>query len=912
MPAIVFLTGSTGFVGTQIARNLISHTDSQIVAVVRGENKETATLRLMKAWWEWPELYPLIGNRIKVVNGDLSKPNFNLEKTAYVNLVENTTHIIHAAADTTPNLSIQELQKINVTGTANVIELAKDIEKNHGLARLSHISTAYVAGKREGEIYENDLLNQPGFSSNYEETKYESEVLINNAKELPASIFRPSLVIGDSKTGAIKTFNTIYYLLKLYLAGQLRIMPTSPKFRINVVPVDYVADSVVKLTFDDHAKGLTFHLTAPWEKTPTADELVNFVRGWAKEKMNLNLPKVLFTPGTEGLTQKWLQLQGSFSPSAKGNSNAFKILAPYFGSTQKFNRQNTDRLLPDYNFNWRDFLPNILQYAVHYTFFHRSDRTVHEQILFRLQSTTKPIKYHEITAQGTINYETEEVRKEILSTAAAMKAMGVKKGDTIVIIGYNSLRYLMVDVAAGLLGAVSSPIYYTTPIAKVDKILVETKAKLFFVGIPKLLQDIESITTDIPIISFCSNSSNTYFSEKVMSWSKFLEHQTSNLPSFAPVGFQDLATIRYTYGSTGEPKGACLDHGNLRFVAESLASLFPWRARNTKASYLSFLPMNHVAEGITAAYAPYFVPASLDIYFLEDYHNLQKALPKAKPTVFFTIPRFYEKLWGNIESNPLGRAYIKTQNGLKKQFLRKILRYSVLRKSGLNHCQHFIVGAACSSPTLLTNLHELGIEVHNAYGLSEAPLVTMNKIGSNSLDTVGPPLPNTELRIDSDGEILIKGPQVMRGYLNPDEQQSLENGWFASGDIGELTSEGNLKIHGRKKNIIVTSYGKKIPIDKIEASLKIIECVKEAIVIGDNQPFCSAVFWVDKQKQNYQAQIDFGIEQLNKELEDPAKIKRYVVLDESSLGKENAESSLKTKRQECLKQIQPLIETIYA
>jgi long-chain acyl-CoA synthetase len=914
LPAVVFLTGSTGFVGTHIARQLIEQTESRLIVLVRGENQENAILRLKRAWWEWPNLSQYIGNRIEVLVGDLSKPDFVLGKDDYHRLVRNITHIIHAAANTTPNLSYEALHSINVLGTENIIALAKAIEHDHGIDRLSHISTAYVAGKRKGKIYENTLSSESGFSSIYEKTKYESETLVENAKdELHISIFRLGLVIGDSKTGAAKTFNTIYYLLRQYFTGKLRFIPTSSNFKLNVVPVDYVAEAVTKLTFDERAVGVTFHLTPALEKAPTAGQLVRFVRAWAKETMKLDLPKVLFIPAATKAMHSSLQSQSTLKLSDKKTCDAFKIIAPYLSQNQEFKRENTNRLLGEYNYSWQEILPTILQYAVYYSFFHRSERTVHEQILFRLLSNAKPINYHEITKNRIINYDGQTIRNEMFSVAAAMKTKGIRKGDVVAVVGFNNLRYLIIDVAIGLLGAVSSPIYYTNPISEINRILAETKAKLLFVGTPKILQETDKIETDIQIISFCSQSSNLQIPHRVLSWSDFL-HQANNnsISSFAPVESSDLATIRYTYGSTGEPKGACLDHGNLRFVAEALASNFPWKTRTTKAAYLSFLPMSHVAEGITATYSPYFVPAALEIYYLEDFHNLPDAIPKARPSVFFAIPRFYEKLWEKLSLNPLGQQYLQTNNSLKKQLLREILHFSVLRKAGLNKCSQLIVGAACTSETLLKDFQSLGIEIHNAYGLSEAPLVTMNQLDKNIIGTVGTPLLNTELGIALDGEILIRGPQVMRGYLNREDVQPFKNGWLCTGDLGEITPEGYLKILGRKKNLIISSYGKKIPIERIEAALKTIESVKEAVVLGNNQPYCSAILWIDKQKDNYNAQIEKAIEKLNKELERPAQIKRYVLLtDDPFPEQKNTETHLKTKRQDLLKQTEKIIEVIY-
>lgn len=912
MSAGVFLTGGTGFVGTQIARYLIQNTDSRVFVLARGSDKENADLRLKRAWWEFPVLYAQIGKRVELVFGDMTQQRFGLPQNSYQSLVKNTTHIIHCGAKTTPDSELNELRKINVTGTANTIEFAKDVNSDHGLGRFSYVSTAYVAGKRAGIIKENELTNRSGFCSNYEQSKYEGEILVDKIKhEFPVSVFRPSLVVGDSNTGYVKTFNTVYYLLKLYFFGKLRFVPVDSQFKVNMVPVDYVAKTIIQLTFDVKAAGLTFHLTAPEEKMATAHELVNFARTWAKKTMNLNIPKARFVSADGAVVQGYMQVKNLFQSSQK-TRNAFKILSPYFSQKQQFSRKNTNQLTGEWDFDWQEMLPNLLEFAVYYCFFHRSERTVHEQILFRLTQNTKPVRYHEIKNGQIIDYDSETVRETMFSAAVAMKAMGVKKGDTVVVVGFNSLRYLVIDVALGLLGAVSSPIYYTSPVSEINKILTETKAKLFFVGTPKVLEQISSVTADIPVISFCSKQFNQKVSKRVISWEQFLaQAKGETVSSHAPVVFSDLATIRYTYGSTGESKGACLEHKSLRHVAEGLASSFPWKVRTVKASYLSYLPLNHVAEGINATYSPYFVPTELDIYFLEDFQELQSALKKAKPSVFFSIPRFYEKVWEQVLANPLGKQYCKATNSVKKSWLRKLLKFSLLKKAGLHKCSQFIVGAACTSEVLLQNFQDLGIEILNAYGLSEAPLVAMNQLGSNNIGTLGSPLRDTQICIDNDaGEILIKGPQVMRGYLNRENIKPFKDGWFATGDIGEVTGKGHLKIHGRKKNLVITSYGKKVPTDKIEATLKTIQAVKEAIIVGDNKPYCCAVFWVDEQKIKNKT-LESEIKKINKNLEHPAQIKRWATLNHEVL-KGNNSGQLKTNRQELLEQIEAVIETLYS
>ena len=252
---------------------------------------QAAQAKLAREWWDYPELINALGTRIQAVCGDVCQPNLGLDKTEYRNLAEKTTHIIHTAADWRL-LPLDELRKTNVQGTANVIAFAKEANKHHRLERLSHISTAYVAGGATGTIPEDQLTDQYGFFTDYERSKYEGEQLVQAAKEeLPISVFRPSMVVGDSKTGAIKTFNTFYFPLRLYLTGKMRFMPVSRSLRINIVPVDYVAKAVAQLTFEPKAEGKTFHVVAPYESLPKLGELIGFRAEMGKNRISLQTAK---------------------------------------------------------------------------------------------------------------------------------------------------------------------------------------------------------------------------------------------------------------------------------------------------------------------------------------------------------------------------------------------------------------------------------------------------------------------------------------------------------------------------------------------------------------------------------------------------------------------------------------------
>ena len=387
----VLITGGTGFLGTQLTKQLYYTTDYQIIVLVRGND---AIKRLTRAWWEYPELLDGINDRILVYNGDITCEQLDLSEVDYKELICNVTHIIHTAADLRLNAPLIELKKTNVTGTSNILQLAYLIQDNHELKRFSHISTAYVAGAREGVISEDSLTNEYDFLSNYELSKFESELLVKNS-DLPVTIFRPGMIVGDSKTGYIKTFNTLYVPLRLYLTGKQRILPINSGNKINLVPIDYIVDAVIELTFKKEAENLTFHLTAPIDLQPTVEELIKYVQDWMIQEYDYKLPLPIYQPYIRLFISRLSKLS-FLNVKTRKLLLTLNTLMPYFNEKRIFKRDNTNKIYGEYELDWRDYLPNLLKYAVYYGFYHRSERTVYEQILFRMKSTSHPIKYYNI------------------------------------------------------------------------------------------------------------------------------------------------------------------------------------------------------------------------------------------------------------------------------------------------------------------------------------------------------------------------------------------------------------------------------------------------------------------------------------------------------------------------------------
>ena len=911
----VLLTGANGFLGTQIARQLISKPDIEIIALVRAEDKKNALKRLKKAWCDWPELLESLKFNVQVLPGDVTEMNLGLGEKDYQNLVSTLSHVINTAADLRLHTALEELRKTNLDGTENLIKLALRAKEKGNFKRFSHISTAYVAGKLDGTIMEDELTRPDGFWSNYEESKYEAEEAVRKSG-LPFTIFRPGMVVGDSKTGKIKTFNTIYVLLKLYLTGKLRFIPTSSSLTINMVPVDYVTSAVSALTFNPESNRKTFHLTTPKSKLPNIKQLLLEVRKWAGDELGVKLPKPVFIP-LSSVVKKISSLVGQNNVS--GLLNTLFTLAPYLDEKRIFDQKNIQKFLEPSNLDWKEYLPHLLKFAVYSGFFHRSERTVQEQVLLRLKSRSFPVNCYDLVEGRIKEKSAPKLRKDILDSVQSLIELGVRTGDRIALVGLNSTRYLTLEVAIGLVGAVSVPLYYTSPPLEIKNVLKNSGAKILFIGTPHLmkrldeLNDSDELDINVQMISFCRESQK--IPDQVLSWQNFLQRginssKSSRKMKTAPVDFSDLATIRYTSGTTGNPKGVAFNHGNLRWMAESMASMPPWKDRNREVRYLSFLPMNHVVEGILGTYSPYYAPAPLKIYFLEDFDDLASALPEVRPTIFFSVPRFYEKLWQQLKSSFFGSHYIHLKEGLLKKILRPLIHGLFLRRAGLNHCAQLIVGSATSSQQLIHDYHDLGIEIHNAYGLTEAPLVTLNRRKKNRIGTVGEPLPETEIKIAKDGELLVKGPQVTPGYFEQDLDLTKKEGWLETGDLGYLTPEGSLVITGRKKELIINSYGKSIDPLHIEALLRDIPGVEEVMLVGEGKPYLSGLFWVDED-QNHE-EISGNIQEVNLKLSHPEQVKMWALLsNDLSIDGGDLTANMKLKREIITRRYHDVINAIY-
>ena len=917
----VLLTGATGFLGTWIARELVKKGNT-VFALVRSQKALDAQMRLARLWHHDKMLLQALGSQIVAIEGDITLNDLGLSQSARELLYADIDAIVHTAADVSINRTVAQTRTTNVEGTRNILSFALSLNEERPLKRFVHISTAYVAGTRDGLVLESESF-APGFNSSYEQSKFEAEALIREAGDkLPISIMRPTQIVGDSQTGEIFTFNTVYYPLKMYLKGKLRLIPARPDAKLSIVPVDYAARAVVAALKDETAAGKTFHVTLPHELQPSIEELVEAVRSWALQNLDIELARPLYTPlpfAAQAGSARNLNQQKT--ANAKGFAANMLALAPYFSDTHVFDTTNMAELPNEEPPKWREFLPNLLAYATQHGFLNHTGRTVFEQMQTRLAARRNPITYHDIGRDGECITKAPEMHERIRMIAAALMAVGIAQGDRIALVGINSSEYTAVDSAIGLIGATSVPLYYTSPATDIAELTQRSQSKLLFVGTPTLAQAASQGAFSIPCVLMPGAEQDANMSTEdgmLTSWETFMDIGRFNaelLENMPAANLDDIATIRYTSGTTGLPKGTMFTHDQIAWMGKTMPEILDWQTRNAPLRYLSFLPMSHVVEGILVAYAGYYILRKVDYYCLNDFDMLVETLPKVRPTIFFSVPRFYEKLWNQFIDSSAGKRWLAMPEGLAKDAYESICRAVILRKAGLDKCRQLIVGSAPIRNELLMQFRALGIEIHNAYGLTEAPLITLNRLGNNEIGSLGALLPQTEARIDKDGEIYLKGPQLFVGYDGVEEPQTDENGWFATGDLGHFSYAGNLVIEGRRKELVVTSWGKNVQSEKIEALLKSIPGVSEAMLIGDGRPYCTALIWLeDEARPAFDAgEFDMKVLALSEQLSHPEQPKRWSVMEDApSLSNGELTPNLKLRRKVIAEHNSQAIEALYA
>lgn len=464
--------------------------------------------------------------------------------------------------------------------------------------------------------------------------------------------------------------------------------------------------------------------------------------------------------------------------------------------------------------------------------------------------------------QSWKKYGSQEVRIIVDQLSCGLLSLGIKKGDKVAIMSANCPEWNFCDFAIMQIGATQVPMYPTLPEADIRFILKDASVKIIFVSTKelyvKLLKARTDLQADLEIYTFDNLTDASHWSEVVEAGKKDAHVDLSAYRN--EIGPDDLLTLIYTSGTTGTPKGVMLTHANLVSNVLESAKLYPPEV--TRA--LSFLPMSHIFERMVVYM---YIYKGISIYYAESMETIVANLQEVKPHCFTTVPRLLEKIYDKIVAKGaeltgakkqifywalnLGlRFELDGENGFWYELQLKIARILVFRKwqAALGGDVITIVsGGAALQPRLARVFWAAGIMVLEGYGLTEtSPVIAVNgtRPGEAKLGTVGPVLGGVQVKFADDGEILVKGPNVMKGYYNREDatlEAFDEEGYLRTGDIGELIDGVFLKITDRKKEIFKTAGGKYIAPQTLENKFKESPLIEQIMIIGENQRFPAAL-----------------------------------------------------------------------
>ncbi|MGV8018882.1 MAG: AMP-dependent synthetase/ligase [Ignavibacteria bacterium] len=477
--------------------------------------------------------------------------------------------------------------------------------------------------------------------------------------------------------------------------------------------------------------------------------------------------------------------------------------------------------------------------------------------------TKKDKEYDGVNRFEIINYS--------LCIKEYLENLGLRKNSNLAIISENRVEWVITDMACILSQNRTVPIYASLTAESIKYILNDCKAEIVFVSTGMQLDKILSIRKECPdlkyIISFNSferanikeniiSFQNIFSDKKKLSKSELLERIEIISDS---VNDDDLLTIIYTSGTTGTPKGVMLTHKN---IYSNLVSFPDVLLIDETQVFLSYLPYSHIYERTAGYYLPFFWGSR--IYYAQSIDTIGTQMVEVKPTIVITVPRLLDKIY-----NKLMKSAYEMPDGIKKKIFNwgisvarenwhnkdtvkwkladKLVFGKIREKTGGN-LQLFVSGGGALNKNVGEFFEGLGIMTLEGYGLTEtSPVVAVNHLDSNKYGTVGYPMRGVQVKLAEDGEILVKGDIVMKGYYNQPEEsaEALEGGWFHTGDIGEFDSVGRLKIIDRKKSLFKSSGGKYIAPTHIEELVSSLPYVDQIIVIGNERMYVTALIIPD-------------------------------------------------------------------
>ncbi len=554
----------------------------------------------------------------------------------------------------------------------------------------------------------------------------------------------------------------------------------------------------------------------------------------------------------------------------------------------------------------------------------------------------------------------EKFKQQVRHFALGLYSLGIEKGDRIALHSENGNEWMIADHAILSLGAINVPIYTTQPGDQIKYILENSGAKAYLYSTDTLFSSFKPYVNDLKdlkIISLVSSSE-----PKAMHFEQILEKGASidkNEPDLfdtlrSKVKPEDLASFIYTSGTTGLPKGVMLTHANITSNVQYSVERIPFDIeKNRGGKLLSYLPLSHIFERMLDYM---YLNIGYPIYYIEKVEDIKEDLQVIKPIFFATVPRLLEKVYTGIKEKTRKESGVKRKIGVWamaqadafnldnpptgadafKLKLADKLVFSKIRAGLGGNLLGMISGGAALAPNLMNFFTAIGLKMHQGYGLTEtSPVLSVTTEGAIKAGSSGKALECVELKIADDGEILARGPNIMKGYYNNPEATAeviSEDGWFSTGDVGHIDDDGFLFITDRKKDIFKLSTGKYVAPQHVENKLLNSPYIEQIVVLGAKRKFCSALVvpnedavksaleekgfkdFDDQEKYSSEVEkiIQKEVDRLNETLPKWEQIKKFAILD-SLFSIEGGEltPTLKTKRRVIREKFISIIESIY-
>jgi long-chain acyl-CoA synthetase len=491
----------------------------------------------------------------------------------------------------------------------------------------------------------------------------------------------------------------------------------------------------------------------------------------------------------------------------------------------------------------------------------KSVRTLNELYRVALLENPKPNAFQVKRDGAYHDVSSEAFARMAAEIAGGLQTLGLGSRDRVAILAETRLEWAAFDCAILSAGFVVVPIYPTLAADGVEHVLLDSGAKAIVVSTPEQAEKIAEFRAKrgrFPLILMEGESALTIGLEALRERGRSAGRTALNPVAVEP---EDLATLIYTSGTTGLPKGVMLTQGNIAANVNGALTVFHLTPNDTA---LSFLPLSHVFERMGGLYT--MLLGGSTIAFAESMDTLPKNMLEVRPTILLSVPRVYEKVYARMldtahrkgrvamalfrwaERVAMGRARHRAAGGRDAKgwqyAVADRLVFRKLRQGFGGRIRFMISGGAPLSKELAFFFHGAGLPILEGYGLTEtSPILAVNTPEHFRPGSVGKPLPGVDIRIAEDGEILARGPNVMKGYYNRPEAtgEALAGGWFHTGDIGQFDADGFLYITDRKKDLIVTAGGKKVPPQPIENTLRSDRFISEAVVLGDRRPYLVAL-----------------------------------------------------------------------